>query len=264
MTQEQLASARLTVAGLLQSQRTQEHVPGSVDVAIDNELGYLASASVDPIPDDEFDELVGNITRNHLAAGREPSNIIDNLAPSSTIIDGPVGSGFALYPDPDNPTPVSAVDIVESVTITPELAAGHVVFDPAGFEAFCLTLLAAVEALNGLAMALDAMLTPGPGYEWEDAGIDSAMLHYDPLAGAPDKLFRFVDMPAEVHRSEDGGYAVTVHFGTGNPAGDIVAVVRDMPTAKYVAAGAVRSWLSLQAAQAEAVDPSAANSANGG
>jgi hypothetical protein len=233
MTQEQLASARATVAGLLQSQRTIEDVPASVEESIDTELAYLANANPDPISEEELEGLVGHIVSTRLTAASNErlaaaavSTIVDDTPPASTIIDTvPAGPVVTELP------PVSP--IVMDVKVTADYDNGLVLFDAAGVDPIRCTLQAAAEAVAGFAMALDELLTPGPGYEWEDASFESAFLHdqnNDRVA-------------AEIHRDENGGYAVTVRTGVDNPEGLVVGGGSSLESAKFIAVKFVRATI---------------------
>lgn len=244
MTTEQLARALDMVAS--------ESLPEAVSLAAANELRYLAAGNVDPIPDDELAALT-----RHIVNQAKASNIIDAPAPVSNNLDtGSPAADNALYPTPGEsisqmPNGNRPLDTVESVTASALVASGAVVFDPAGFEPFKLTIQAAVEALNALAAAVDELLTPDVGYRWQDLGVGSALLHYDPSESE-----RFIDSltPAEVHRDDAGAYVVSTRFGRENPDPVAIASVRDMETGKYVAAQAVREFILRSAAFPEARD----------
>lgn len=175
------------------------------------------------------------------------ANLIATPAPASIIVNtGSPAVDNSLYPTPGEsvaqmPNPNQKLDTVESVTVSALVASGAVLLDPAGFEPFKLTIQAAVEALNGLAAAVDELLTPGVGYRWEDLGVGSALLRLDPNE-ALGLLWHFIDTPAEVHRDDAGNYVVSTRFGRDNPDPVVIASLRDMESAKYVAAQAVRDF----------------------
>ena len=259
MTGEQLALALAMVDA--------ESLPEAVSLAAANELRYLAAVNVDPIDTVELADLTRHIVTQAAAqAAAQARDAAAAAPPASNIDTGSPAVDNALYPTPAesaqmrNLGPLAVVDVVESVAVSAEPGesmrySAFVLFDPAGFEPFRLTIQAAVEALNGLAAAIDELLTPGVGYSWEDVGVGNALLHHDPTEGA--FAWSFIVTPAEVHRDDSGAYVVSTRFGRENPDPVVIASVRDMETAKYIAAQAVREF---NAANGSAAAPPSSSS----
>lgn len=256
MTQEQLASARLTVRGLLESQRVHVPFPDSVDTLIDDELGYLASANVDPIPESELEALVGNICSKHLLGAFESYMAPVEMVPEATVSAHPVtievSEGTGKPPDK-----VEVLDFpAESCMV--RAAQGSVVLETAGSRgsaSIVLTVQAAVEAADGLAVAIDELLTPAPGFEWQDVSHETSLLwqHADggdfkPLIGLNQRPIEGPFMAAEVRRADDGVYEVTMRIGCENPAGQSVGAASDMASGKALACARVKACLAAPAA----------------
>lgn len=241
MTQEQLANAREIAAGILETQVVARDlsVPRmfTVSEAIDNELGYLANANPDPIPEEELLELTGNICSKYLST----------IAPVAVAIT-PVGVAVAeLVPEPAVsliavvPTAEPASVMALDVKVSADCSDGSVTFDAAGFEPIRCSIQAAVAALDGFALAVDELLTPGDMFTWEDASFASAFLH--------DGTYENEGVAAEIHRDEtalghSGLYVITVHRGTNDPAGSVIGGAGDMNSAKFIAAKAIKASIA--------------------